>query len=67
VIPNGFALNFNGRDATDTTFIAIGHSFGARLLFSGTGQILINEVQEAHPGFPGGQYGLVSGPTDAVV
>jgi hypothetical protein len=48
-------------------FIAIGHSFGARLLFSGAGQILINETEKAHPGFPGGQYRLVSGAADAVV
>jgi hypothetical protein len=52
--------------ATDQ-FIAIGHSFGARLLFSGVGQILINETEKAHPGFPRGQYRLVSSPTDAVV
>jgi hypothetical protein len=53
-------------DAADQ-FIAIGHSFGARLLFSGAGQILIDETERAHPGFPGGQYRLVSGPADAVV
>jgi hypothetical protein len=48
-------------------FIAIGHSFGARLLFSAVGQVFINETEKTHPGFPGGQYRLVSGPTNAVV
>jgi hypothetical protein len=48
-------------------FIAIGHSFGARLLYSGTGQILINETEKAHPGFPGGEYRVVHSPVDAVI
>jgi len=48
-------------------FIAIGHSFGARLLFSGTGQIFIYETQKFHPGYPGGEYKVISGPADAVI
>lgn len=54
-------------DPAADQFVAIGHSFGARLLFSGTGQILINETQKAHPGFPRGQYRIVRGATDAVI
>lgn len=55
------------RGGASDQFIAIGHSFGARQLFSAVGQILLYETQKVHPGFPGGQYELVKGPTDAVI
>jgi hypothetical protein len=48
-------------------FITIGHSFGARMLFSATTQSLIYETEKAHPGFPRGQYKLVEGSADAVI
>lgn len=48
-------------------FIAIGHSFGARILFSATAQSLIYETERAHPSFPGGEYGIVEGAADAVI
>ena len=48
-------------------FIVIGHSFGARMLFSATAQSLVYETERAHPGFPGGEYGLVEGSADAVI
>ena len=48
-------------------FIAIGHSFGARILFSATAQSLVYENELAHPGFPGGEYTFVKGIADAVV
>lgn len=48
-------------------FIAIGHSFGARLLFSAAGQTLIYEVERAHPGYRGGTYRVTAGPTNAVI
>ncbi|MBZ9959329.1 hypothetical protein [Mesorhizobium sp. BR1-1-14] len=48
-------------------FIAIGHSFGARILFSATAQSLVYETESAHPGFPGGEYRLVEGSADAVI
>lgn len=47
--------------------IAIGHSFGARILFSAVAQSFIYEAEKAHPSFPGGQYKLVAGPADAVI
>ena len=48
-------------------FIAIGHSFGARLLFSATAQTLVSAVEQAHPGFPGGTYKVIQGLSDAIV
>lgn len=48
-------------------FIAIGHSFGARMLFAATAQSLIYESAKAHPGFPRGEYKIVEGPADAVI
>ena len=47
--------------------IAIGHSFGARILFSATAQSLVYETESAHPGFPGGEYKMVEGSADAVI
>jgi hypothetical protein len=48
-------------------FIAIGHSFGARILFSATAQSLVYETERAHPGFPEGEYKLVEGSADAII
>jgi pimeloyl-ACP methyl ester carboxylesterase len=48
-------------------FVVIGHSFGARILFSAVGQTLIYETEKAHPGFPGGMYKIAGGPANAVV
>jgi hypothetical protein len=48
-------------------FIAIGHSFGARLLFSAVAQSLIYQAERAHPGHPNGTYGVVEGPADAII
>jgi len=52
-----------GRDQ----FIAVGHSFGARILFSATAQSLVYETERAHPGFPKGEYKLVKSPADAII
>jgi hypothetical protein len=49
------------------TFITIGHSLGARMLFSATSQNLIYAIQQGHPGVPWGEYRTVNGLTDAVV
>ena len=51
----------------DDQFIAIGHSFGARILFSATEQSLVSATEAAHPGFPGGTYSIVNGLADAVI
>jgi hypothetical protein len=48
-------------------FVAIGHSFGARILFSATAQSLVYGAEQAHPGHPGGEYGLVRGAADAII
>lgn len=48
-------------------FIPIGHSFGARILFSATAQSLVTSLQMSHPGFRGGTYPPIRGIADAVV
>jgi pimeloyl-ACP methyl ester carboxylesterase len=48
-------------------FIAIGHSFGARILFSAAAQPLVSAVHSAHPGHVGGEYKVVRGIADAIV
>jgi hypothetical protein len=48
-------------------FIAIGHSFGARMLYSATAQTLISQTESAHPGYNRGTYRRVAGVTDAVI
>ncbi|MBN8990153.1 MAG: hypothetical protein J0H42_18055 [Rhizobiales bacterium] len=48
-------------------FIAIGHSFGARILYSATAQPLVADVALAHPGFPGYSYRVIDGLSDAII
>ncbi|MCK1574072.1 hypothetical protein [Bradyrhizobium sp. 174] len=57
----------NQSQTADDQFVAIGHSFGARLLFSATGQTLIYETEYKHPGYPGGRYKPIRGPADAII
>lgn len=52
--------------ARDVTLM-IGHSFGARILYTATSQVLIDEVQRNHPGFKQGSYGLMEGPADLIL
>jgi hypothetical protein len=52
--------------AKDLT-IMIGHSFGARILFTATSQVLVDEVQRQHPGFVKSSYGVMSGPADLIL
>lgn len=47
--------------------IMIGHSFGARILYTATSQVLIDEVQRRHPGNKEGSYGVIKGPADLIV
>lgn len=54
------------RCADDMT-ILIGHSFGARILFSAISQLLIDEVQRAHPGMDYNHYQRIEGPADLVL
>ncbi|MGN8092829.1 hypothetical protein [Methylobacterium sp. 22177] len=48
-------------------FIAIGHSFGARLLFAATAPSLLAAAQMAHPGRPYSTYKVFRGIADAVI
>jgi hypothetical protein len=48
-------------------FIAIGHSFGARMLFSATNQSMIYDIAKAHPGYRGGTYQRIDGIANAVI
>jgi hypothetical protein len=52
--------------ARDLT-IMIGHSFGARILYTATSQLLINEVQRQHPGYANSSYGVIHGPADLIL
>lgn len=48
-------------------FIAIGHSFGARIIYSATAQNLIYETEQAHPGHNLGIYKQISSSANAVI
>jgi hypothetical protein len=48
-------------------FIAIGHSFGARMVFSATNQPLVAEASRSHPGNPSGEFKIIPGSADAVI
>jgi hypothetical protein len=52
--------------ARDMT-IMIGHSFGARILYTATSQVLTDEIQRQHPGKERGSYGVMAGPADLVL
>jgi hypothetical protein len=47
--------------------IMIGHSFGARILYTATSQVLIDEVQRQHPGYKEASYGVMIGPADLIL
>jgi hypothetical protein len=47
--------------------IYIGHSFGARILYSAISHVLIDEVERLHPGEGKWRYDLIKGPADLVV
>jgi hypothetical protein len=54
-------------DSAANQFITVGHSFGARILFSATNQSLIHDVQKAHPGYRNGTYQVLQGIANAVI
>jgi hypothetical protein len=54
-------------DTAANQFITIGHSFGARILFSATNQSFIYDTQMAHPGYNGGVYKRIKGIANAVI
>lgn len=47
--------------------IMIGHSFGARILYSATSQVLLDEVQRRHPGRRKAAYAEIKGPVDLIM
>jgi hypothetical protein len=47
--------------------VFIGHSFGARILFSATSSLLLYESQMKHPGAPGLAYEVIKGPADIII
>jgi pimeloyl-ACP methyl ester carboxylesterase len=59
----GAVIAQNGHDQ----FIAIGHSFGARMLYSATAQSLVAQTEFAHPGYNGGEYEIFRGTADAII
>lgn len=48
-------------------FFALGHSFGARILFSATSQSIIYETNRSHPGYAGGSFRPIKAAADAVI
>jgi hypothetical protein len=52
--------------ARDVT-VMIGHSFGARILYTATSQVLIDEVQRRHPGAAKYCYDVIQGPADLIL
>jgi hypothetical protein len=55
-----------GNGSRDLT-VMIGHSFGARILYTATSQVLLYEVESQHPGFVKGAYGRIKGPADLIL
>jgi len=55
------------RQRSDDFFVTIGHSFGARILYTATSQILLHSMQLAHPGRRFEPYGLIHGLSDLTV
>lgn len=47
--------------------VFVGHSFGARLLFTAVSQVLIYELQQVHPGNAGSTYRKLNGPSTLTV
>jgi hypothetical protein len=52
---------------TRDQLIVIGHSLGARVVYSALAQAMIMDLQAAHPGQRGGKYHRIAGPVDALV
>lgn len=48
-------------------FIVIGHSFGARMVFSATSQPLVAAVSRSHPGARHNRYEVIPGSADAII
>lgn len=63
----GAASNIVRTNNHDSELIAIGHSFGARILFSSVQQNFLYALARAHPGYPGGTYHKIEPIADGVI
>lgn len=65
---HGWKHNAGDRDADLRAFrIMIGHSFGARILYTATCQVLLDEVQRRHPGRRKASYAEIKAPVDLIM
>jgi len=63
-----YARNQVGEEITSRDLaIMIGHSFGARILYTAISQVLLDEEQRQHPGYKKGSYGVILGPADLIL
>ncbi|HEU5256464.1 MAG TPA: hypothetical protein VFU28_10760 [Vicinamibacterales bacterium] len=63
-----FARMEAGNDITSRDLtIMIGHSFGARILYNATCQVLLDEVQRRHPGRRKASYAEIKGQVDLIM
>ena len=60
-------LEKRGGDASRDLTIMIAHSFGARILYTATAQVLLDEVQRRHPGNHSNCYEVIEGPADLIL
>ncbi|NRP70881.1 hypothetical protein ILFOPFJJ_01763 [Ensifer psoraleae] len=63
----GAASNIVRTNNHDSELIAIGHSFGARILFSSVQQNFLYALARAHPGYRGGTYAKIEPIADGVI
>ncbi len=55
------------RGRSEDMVVGVGHSFGARILFSSVSYAILHDSQMKHPGFRGGTYGQISGAVDLTI
>lgn len=55
------------RNQPQDMVVAIGHSFGARILFSSVSSSMLHDSQMKHPGSVGGIYGRISAASDLTI
>lgn len=72
VLTKIFAATKNARRqrekvASSDLTIMIGHSFGARILYTATSQVLIDELQRKHSGEVYSSFGVVAGQADLIL
>jgi hypothetical protein len=63
----GAISNISRVDNHDSEFVAIGHSFGARILFSSVQQNFLYALERAHPAIRGGTYQILRPIADGII